>query len=227
MYAGDEGFKALVTTPRLDVLDIGVIGCRLLPEETRQRFASGGIFTSNVGPCRDNWAYAVSVFRPDVVVLLMSEPTDMQHEIDGRWTAPCEPAYDAVLERELHEQIRLLASTGARVIVTTAAYTELPYKSAAWYRHNDCQNAIFRKVAADEPRAVLADVFRWLCPRADADCDNHLAGVELRADGVHFRAASAQLLAAWLIARARAHGVLSQVRVAGPPAAEIRLRPSP
>ena len=164
LYGADEGFKRIHTTPPLDVLNLGSIGCRLLPEETRTRFPHGDTFVGQARVCRDNWAYAVSAFRPDVVVLLVSEPTDAAHEINGSWTAPCEPAYDTVLEHELRDQVRLLGSKGARVVVTTAAYTELPFKSPAWFQHNDCQNAIFRRVATSTPRAVLADLFWWICP---------------------------------------------------------------
>jgi hypothetical protein len=226
LLTGDEGFKRLHTTPPLDVLNLGSVGCRLLPEETRSRFPSGDMFQGQADVCRDNWAYAVSVFRPDIVVLLFSEPTDATHEINGRWTAPCEPTYDEVFERELHEQIRLLESKGARVIATTTAYSALPYKTASWFRYNDCQNEILRRVVASEPRAVMADLFKWMCPRLDADCDGHISGVLLRPDGVHFRDASARVLAAWLIAQAQRHDVLSGVRVVGPEAYQAATHPS-
>ncbi len=227
LYSADEGFKRLHTTPPLDVLNLGSIGCRVLPEETRSRFPSGDTYSGQSRVCLDNWAYAVTAFRPDVVVMLVSEPTDAEHEIDGQWTAPCEPAYDRVLEHELHQQIRLLASSGARVVVTTTAYAGLPYKSLTWFHHNDCHNAIVRRVAATEPRAVMADLFTWICPRMDTDCDGHVGDVLLRPDGVHFRDASARLLAAWVIARAQHHGVLSGVRIEGPEAREISISPSP
>ena len=226
LYGADEGFKRLHTTPGLDVLNLGSIGCRLLPEESRTRYSNGDVYVSQARACRDNWEFAVSAFRPDVVVLLVSEPTDAAHEIDGRWTAPCEPAYDQVLERELHDQIGLLASKGARVVVATTAYSGLPFKSDAWFRHNDCQNAIFRRVVATEPRAVLADLFSWICPRLDVDCDTHIGDVVLRPDGVHFRDASARLLAAWLIAQGQRHGVFAHVRVEGSDAAEARVPPT-
>jgi len=227
LYAGDEGFKRLRTTPRLGVLNLGSVGCRYLPEETRSRSAVGDISENQSRLCRDNWQYAVEVFRPDVVVLLVSDPTDTTREINGRWTAPCEPEYDSVYERQLHEQIRLLASKGARVIATTSAYTGLPYKTSSWFRHNDCQNAILRRVVASEPSAVMADVFKWMCPRLDADCDCYLSGVVLRPDGVHFRDESARLLAAWLIAQAKQQDVLSDVQVEGPEALLASARPSP
>ena len=227
LYSADEGFKRLHTSPPLDVLNLGSIGCRVLPEETRSRFPNGDTYMGQTRVCLDNWAYAVSAFRPDVVVMLVSEPTDAEHEIDGNWTAPCDPAYDRVLEKELHQQIRLLAANGARVVVTTTAYAGLPYKTLAWFRHNDCQNAIFRRVAASEPRAVLADLFSWICPRIDTDCDSHVGSTVLRPDGVHFRDASARVFAAWLIARAQHQGVLTGVRIDGPEAREIHIPPSP
>ena len=227
LYAADEGFKRLQTTPRLDVLNLGSIGCRLLPEETRTRYPSGDVYVSQSRVCRNNWALAVSLYRPNVVVLLVSEPTDDAHEIDGHWTEPCRPAYDRVLETELHDQIRLLASKGASVVVTTAAYSGYPNKSPAWFQHNDCQNAIFRTVAATEPHAVMADLFTWICPHADADCDTHLGSSVLRPDGVHFRDASARALAAWLIVQAQHHGVLAGVRVTGSDRATLALHPTP
>jgi peptidoglycan/LPS O-acetylase OafA/YrhL len=227
LYGADEGFKQLQTAPRLDVLNLGSIGCRLLPEESRSRFPSGQVFGSQATACRKNWDFAVSAFRPDVAILLVSEPTDADHEIDGHWTAPCEPGYDTVLERELRSQVEMLASKGARVVLTTTAYTDLPFKSPAWFQRNDCQNAVFRRVAATEPHTALADVFSWICPRLDANCNTHLAGTVLRPDGVHFRNDSARLLAAWVIAQAQRHGVLRGVRVVGPEVREISVRPSP
>jgi hypothetical protein len=227
LYTGDEGFKRLRTTPRLDVLNVGTIGCRLLPEETRSRFPSGDTYESQAGVCRDNWEFAVTVFRPDVVVMLISDPTDSIHEINGRWTAPCQPDYDQVYEHELHEQIRLLASKGARVVATTTAYAGLPYKTLAWFQHNDCQNAILRRVVASEPSAVMADLFQWMCPKVDFECGHHLAGTELRPDGVHFRDASARAVAAWLIAQVQQHGVLAGVHVDAADARLAAARPSP
>jgi hypothetical protein len=227
LYTGDEGFKRLRTTPRLDVLNLGTVGCRLLPEETASRFPSGDIYESQAGVCRDKWEFAVSVFRPDVVVMLISDPTDSIHEINGRWTAPCESDYDQVYEYELHEQIRLLASKGARVVATTTAYAGFPYKTLAWFQHNDCQNAILRRVVASEPSAVMADLFKWMCPQLDSDCQRRLAGTELRPDGVHFRDESARAVAAWLIAQAQQHGVLAGVKVDAPDAHLAAMRPSP
>jgi hypothetical protein len=227
LYAGDEGFKRLRTTPALDVLNLGSVGCRLLPQETRSRESSGDVFPGRGEVCRDNWERAVSVFRPDVVVLLIVDPGETEREINGRWTEPCEREYDDVFERELREQIEILASKGARVVATTTAYSGLPYKTATSFRHNDCQNAIIRRVAQSEPRAILVDLFEWMCPRVGVNCDAERAGVVLRPDGVHFRDASARVLAAWLIAQAQQRGALTGVHLQEPEARMVAARLSP
>jgi hypothetical protein len=227
LYTADEGFKRLRTTPNLDVLNLGSIGCRLLPEVTRTSYPRGGVAASQSRPCRDNWALAVRLFRPDAVFLLVNDATDARREIDGHWTHPCEPAYDTVLERELRSQVRLLAAGGARVVVTTAAYSGFPYEPREWYQYDDCQNAIFRRVATSEPHAVLADIFSWICPQAEARCAAHLGPVVLRPDGVHFRDASARLVAAWLIGEAQRHHVLTHVRIDGAYRAQLASLPSP
>ena len=66
-------------------------------------------------------------------------------------------------------------------------------------------------------RITVADNPRW---RASNE------SVLLRPDGVHFRDASARLLAAWLITQAQHHAVFSGVRVEGPEAREISIAPS-
>jgi peptidoglycan/LPS O-acetylase OafA/YrhL len=227
LYAADEGFKRIQTSPPLDVLNLGSIGCRLLPEETRTRYPHGGMFDGQARVCRDNWALAVSRFRPDVVVMLVSEPTDAEHEIDGHWTAPCEPEYDTVFEREMRDQLRLLSAGGAHVLLTTTAYVGLPYKTPQWYAHNDCQNTMLRQIAAGDPKVVMADLFKWMCPRLDTDCDAHVGDVVLRPDGVHFRDASARVLAAWVIAQGRYRGVFKGVRVDALDARLAATPPSP
>jgi peptidoglycan/LPS O-acetylase OafA/YrhL len=213
LYTADEGFKRLRTSPALDVLNLGSIGCRLLPQETRSRYPSGDVYASQTEPCEKNWALAVSLFRPDVVVVLVSDPTDAEHEIDGHWTAPCDALYDATLTSDLNDQIRLLSSRGARVVVATSAYAGFPGKSRTWYAHDDCQNNTFREVVRTEPHTVLADLSAWMCPVRDADCHRTVDGVVLRPDGVHFRDASARIFAAWLIAQAQRRGVLAGLRV--------------
>jgi peptidoglycan/LPS O-acetylase OafA/YrhL len=227
LYDADEGFKRLRTTPPLDVLNLGSVGCKFLPEESRRRDIRNGPFQAQYQPpCRDNWAEAVAAFKPDVVVMLMADPGSVEREINGQWTAPCRPVYDQVFEQELRNQIRMLAAKGARVVVTTAAYLGLPFMPKFWFPDDDCRNAIVRQVATSEPRAVLADVFTWMCPHLDDFCEAKFGNMVLRPDGLHFRDASARLLAAFLISQAQRHGVLRGVRDDTPEARMLSILPS-
>jgi hypothetical protein len=226
LLGGDEGFKRLQTTPPLDVLNLGSVGCRFLPEEQRQRDDSGELTVDRRSVCRERWADAVAAFQPNVVVMLIADPGNAVHELNGQWTQPCGPAYAQVFGRELHDQIELLAAKGARVVVATAPYLGLPYRPRSWFTNDDCQNDLRRHVVASEPKAILADVFKWMCPRQEAFCKTHLGGMVLRPDGMHFRHDSARLLASFVIAVAKHRGALPGVRDNTPEAQLLALSPS-
>jgi peptidoglycan/LPS O-acetylase OafA/YrhL len=219
LFEGDEGLKQLHTTPPLDVLNLGTIGCKFLPEESRWRDNRSEPQIERRHTCGDKWAYAIAAFQPDVVMMLLADPGTSVHDLSGQWTQPCEPTYQRIFESELHDQIGVLAARGARVVIATAPYFGIAqYLPPQWYTNDDCQNASRRHVVASDPHAVLADVFNWLCTVAPPHCMTHRGGIELRPDGMHFRHASARLLAVFLIAQAQRHGVLRGVRVDEPEA---------
>ena len=186
LFLADEGFKTLATNPRIDVLNRGKIGCTIVPID-RVRDAQGEILHVPATWCRKDWDDAEAAFRPDLVVLTFAEPTDSQAEIDGSWTAPCEPLYDARLEAELHDAIHLFASGGARWSSRRRRTRTIPMKTADWFHHNDCQNTIIRRVVASEPAAKLADLFAWYCGAPETECRNTVDGVQFRSDAVHYR----------------------------------------
>jgi len=215
LFEGDEGLKQLHTTPSLDVLNLGTVGCKFLPAESRWRI-NGEPQIETRQTCSEKWAYAIAAFRPDAVVMLLADPGAAVHDLNGQWTQPCEPTYQRIFEGELHDQIGVLAARGARVVVGTAAYLGIAYRPPQWFTNDDCQNASRRRVVASDRRAVLADVFNWLCTASPPRCATHRGGIELRSDGMHFRGAAARLLGAFLIAQAQRGGVLRGVRLEGP-----------
>ena len=214
LFLADEGFKTLATNPRIDVLNRGKVGCTIVPID-RVRDAHGQTLHVPVTWCRKDWDEAETAFRPDLVVLTFAEPTDSQAEIDGAWTAPCEPLYDSRLEAELHDAIHLFASGGARVVLTTAAYANYPFKTADWFHHNDCQNTIIRRVVASEPAAQLADLFAWYCGVPETECRNNVDGVQLRPDAVHYRGRGAQIVAKRILQ-------VAGIRTGGPARAHVK-----
>ena len=223
-FAGDEGFPGLLTTPGLDVMNLGSVGCNMFAGLRAIKAPTGDILIRKLPYCADLWAPVVASFKPNVVVWLKAGPGATIFDFNGHWTTPCQALWDQTLESTMHSQIRLLSSQGARVIVATAAYERLPYEQIAWMQHDDCHNAIVRKVAAAEPSAALADVYAWLCPKVDQACMRYAGAlIILRPDGLHFRGASARLLAAWLIKQGQRHGVLTNLRVQGPEAIEVNM----
>ena len=129
LFLADEGFKTLSTNPRIDVLNRGKIGCTIVPIE-RVRDAQGETLHVPMTWCRKDWDEAEVAFRPDLVVLTFAEPTDSQAEIDGSWTAPCEPLYDSRLEAELHDAIHLFASGGTHGGAHDGGVRQLPVQDA-------------------------------------------------------------------------------------------------
>ena len=201
------------TNPRIDVLNRGKVGCTIVPID-RVRDAQGQTLHVPMTWCRKDWDEAEVAFRPDLVVLTFAEPTDSQAEIDGSWTAPCEPLYDSRLEAELHDAIHLFASGGARVVLTTAAYANYPFKTPDWFHHNDCQNTIIRRVVASEPAAQLADLFAWYCGVPETECRNNVDGVQLRPDAVHYRGRGARIVAKRILQ-------VAGIRTGGPARAHV------
>jgi hypothetical protein len=213
MFTGREGFEQLATSPRMDVLDLGWPGCRTLQAASAERFPGQETNVLSRQVCDSNWSAAVREFRPDVVFWPFVDASSASYRIGATWMHPCQSAYDRVFEAQVRKDLAVLHSRGAWVVVTTGPYDNLPFEPASWFEYSDCQNALIRRIARSTPRTVLADTFAWLCDAHRRSCVDELDGEQLRPDGVHFRGASAELFARWLISQAQPHGVLSSLRI--------------
>ena len=64
-------------------------------------------------------------------------------------------------------------------------------------------NAVIRAVARARPKVVrIVDLAGFLCP--DGHAREHIGGVTLRVDGVHFTRGGARIVAQWLAPRLEA-----------------------
>jgi peptidoglycan/LPS O-acetylase OafA/YrhL len=213
MFAGREGFEQLATTPRMDVLDLGWPGCRTLQASSGARYPGQEANVESRQVCDSNWSTAIRQFRPTAVFWPFVDTTSVSYHIGTKWLQPCDAAYARVFEAQVRRDLAVLQSQGASVVMTTAPYDNVIFETDTWFRYDDCQNALIRRIARSTPKTVLADEFAWLCDAHRHTCVDKLDGEQLRPDGVHFRGPSAQLFARWLISEAQQQGVLQAVRI--------------
>jgi len=160
---------------------------------TELRGASGDIVKTV--RCDAQWDTGLGRFRPDVVIWLLSPSTD-EALYNSRWTRLCTPEYDREYRVDLERAVGRLRATGARVVLTTAAYLRYVFAPRASDRLVDCDNRIRREVAR-ATGAQLVDLFSYTCP--GGTCREEIDGVPMRPDGLHYEGRSARIVARWIL----------------------------
>ena len=191
-----DGFKALQPDPPLVVLNAALVACIFPNGVTRLRNANKQITYAPVG-CTKDWANDVQQFTPDVSLLILGDFGSGDIERNSRWIHPCTPEYDDWYRDSLRAAVGVLGASGGRVAIVTAPY-RVGLIDVSQYPKDDCVNTIDRQVVAESPNALLVDLASYVCPTRDT-CRTEVDGVTLREDGLHFRDASARLIASWIL----------------------------
>jgi hypothetical protein len=206
-YLGEEGFKPISRSykPPLNVLDVSVVGCTFPPEVTTKLtlgLPDGQVFPAPA--CDPDWeAGVVQRYRPKVVLWIVSDASGTGGTYRGQRVRPCSQPFDSLYQQRLKQEVAILGASGARVVLTTAAYARyLNLYSAVSDRSVDCENQLVRAVAASTG-AQLVDIGNYICPLHH--CRVKQNGVTLRPDGLHFEGRSARIVARWLIDQVK-HG---------------------
>ncbi|HEX4490161.1 MAG TPA: acyltransferase family protein [Acidimicrobiia bacterium] len=194
-----RGFVDLQATPKPVVFNGSVLGCIFPPEILRPPAeVNGGIV--DLAPCHPAWeARAVAAFRPTVVYWIASTRGAIGGKYRGQTMTGCSPLFDEVYERDLRREIAQLGRFGAKVVITTSAYSRRD-GAANDPAQDDCENAMRRSVAA-ATGSQLVDLFSYVCPKGE--CRSKIDGVTLRSDGLHYEGAGADLVARWLYSQVR------------------------
>jgi Predicted acyltransferases len=200
--AADLGpsFSSMHTDPPLAVFDNGQPGCSF-PSGINfvvYDLADGAKDARVSGTCTPSWeAAALKRFRPQVVFWIVSSPPNrmLYH---GQWMQACSDPYDALVRRGLRREIARLGAGGARVVITTSAYSRGHFVGTD--PAADCSNALRRKVAT-ERGALLVDLFRYICPHRQCRVEQN--GATLRPDGYHYEGPGGVIVAKWLIDQVR------------------------
>jgi Predicted acyltransferases len=197
-FLAAEGFSELKTKPPLVALNTGLLSC-VYPDGERLRFESFGRGRAPI-PCDQGWETDVKQFDPDVVFMTFSDSGPGQLLHNGKWLAPCDPEYRDWYLHSLEGAVRTLGARGARVVMSTSAYSIVFGSTEATRDQSDCTNALTREFASSHPTVGLIDLGHYVCPARDR-CHVSLGGITLRTDFVHYRGPAARLIARWLLPR--------------------------
>ena len=193
-YLG-PGFQSIKSTPQPVFLDAAVTACTFPPQIVGQlvTMADGQRVTRE--PCDPAWEAGVAqALHPQLVFWIDDDPPNGGGTYKGRSIRPCTAEYDALYRRDLTHEVAVLGASGAKVVITTSAYSR-PSGFAAV----DCQNAMKREVARSAG-ALLVDLGAYICP--NRVCRTKQDGVTLRPDGFHYSGAGGEIVAKWLLDQA-------------------------
>lgn len=164
-------------------------GCQLVVAARR----SGDRADAADSTCSDwptRWSDQVAAEHPDVAVLSVGVWEVFDRQLDGQWLEFGAAAFDAHLDDTLDRALTILASSGARVAVTTAPYPDRPSGSESPAEWIDSPSTRARfdhlnqrlRAAADRHDGVVVDLASFWCPALAGPCSDD----PLRYDGIHF-----------------------------------------
>lgn len=158
----------------------------------------GATFGRSATACEDwpqRWPELASSFHPDVVVLLTTiwdSSARQRDEWGPDFIGPGDERFDKFISDEWAEAVRVLRSTGARVVWLIPPCSESPASNLGI-----AYSAIHYVSAAANAGAIPIDLAHRVCP--NGAFRNALDGVDdIRPDGLHFSDPGADLVAAWL-----------------------------
>ena len=160
------------------------------------------------------WIDTVKALRPRFVIVFEGWSGEGSKKIDGNWSAPCDPQFDAAYKRDLADLARRIAGSGSEVLVVVPPIPvagDLPFRHARLWgstpegelqdlfdERGACQNRVKFEVV-EQGNARLLDLQRRVCP--DGSCRRHLGNSLLRSDGMHFEGPGAVWASRWMLAQ--------------------------
>ncbi len=192
----------LPPTPGFAFRDHTVIGCSLV-RGTPYRYV--GQTLEQRAECDSwplRWARQVSQDQPDVALLIIGRWETVDRVNEGQWTHIGDPTFDSYLNAELQRALRIVGSTGVRVVVATVPYSRGGEKpDGRLYPEDqpdrvDQWNAMLRKAVSRHPNVTILDLNKKLCP--DGVYTAKVDGIKVRSDGVHLTPEGVKWLTPWL-----------------------------
>jgi peptidoglycan/LPS O-acetylase OafA/YrhL len=143
-------------------------------------------------PWQDQWLTAMSVVKPNVVVVLAGRWEVVDREYQGTMTNILHPVFAAYVKSQLQLASKLVTTAGANLVFLTAPCTDEGEQpdGQPWPEDNPARlaeyNKLVRQVAALHPKTdSVVDLNAAVCP--GGKFTTSIDGVAVRrSDGVHF-----------------------------------------
>jgi len=194
-YLADQGFTPLDNDFNMVTLNAALPGCHF-PTVLKERGPELGD-GFNAFDCTLAWPSTVAQFDPDIVILLLGATHIGGTRGDG-WVKPCDALYKEWTSQALGDAEGVLTSQGARLLISTTAYSPLFGLTPEVVPLTKCQNAAFERYSKQHPEVGLIDFAKRVCPKYD-DCQTIERGVKLRPDFLHYQGEGARLIMRWVI----------------------------
>jgi peptidoglycan/LPS O-acetylase OafA/YrhL len=185
-----------------------ILGCAFA---TRGELSVNGVWQSPDTGCPSalaTWAAEARSVNADEVVIELGYRDEFDWRWNGRVVHLGDPAFDAYVQAQIDDYVRVLGAGGRRVLFLTVPYTDPPAQrdgapapAASRTRHS-LINAMIAKAAATDPgRASVLDIDRTISPQ-----DRYTSTVNgrlCRFDGIHISLYCASLLETRILPAAR------------------------
>jgi peptidoglycan/LPS O-acetylase OafA/YrhL len=204
LVAGDSQALSLAqnaprdTSAPFGVATAALLGCGITPGTP-----VGAPYATPERVCRrwpELWSDALTVFHPQVVLLLTGAWDVYERRVDGTTVAWGSPRLDRA---QVVEAARVAKRGGAHLVVLStpcfapdATESELTSTRLADAARVHWLNGVLRSASRDAPGTTFVDLARYVCP--DGRTPGDRSGRPLRSDGVHFTPTGARAVWAWL-----------------------------
>jgi hypothetical protein len=191
-----------------EIADAAQLGCAFA---TRGQVNVNGQWQRPAPGCSNalsSWAAAARRFRAQEIVVEMG----YRDEFDWRWGGQVvhlgQPAFDAYLQQQMDQYVRVLGAHGTKLLFLSVPYTSPPAQSngaaaaaAAPSRHATINAMLHTAAAADHGNAAVLDIDSTVSPGRHYQAS--VNGQLCRFDGIHFTIYCARLLEPKILTEAR------------------------
>lgn len=184
MLANEDGYG-------IELADAGILGCAFT---TEGQLNLNGTWTGQSAGCPNElaqWARDERALRAQAVVVELGYRDEFDWRIDGHVVHLGQPAFDAYVERQINEFVRVLGRGGVKLLFLSVPFTHppdlpdgSPAPAASATRHTLINSMLKAAARRDHANARVLDLDQTVSP--GRHYNSKVNGQLCRFDGVHF-----------------------------------------